>query len=275
LLAGIGIATGAGLGLIYKLDTGLEAADLVLHPQALPWSHNGALQALDMASVRRGYTVYKNVCSACHSLRLMAYRHFVNAFMTDEEAKKEAAEIMVTDGPDDAGKMFERPGKLFDFLPKPYPNDKAAAAANNGAVPPDLSLITLARHGGEDYIFSILTGYQDQEPPAGMKLGPGQAYNPYFLNGVLGMPQQLFDEGVEFEDGTPATMSQQAKDVTTFLVWSSDIFHDTRKLWVLKLAVMTPVFAFFIVYWKRHLGTFLHSRKNAFLQLKGRRPPKS
>jgi len=100
-------------------------------------------------------------------------------------------------------------------------------------------------------------------------------YNPYFLNGVLGMPQQLFDEGVEFEDGTPATMSQQAKDVTTFLVWSSDIFHDTRKLWVLKLAVMTPVFALFIVYWKRHLGTFLHSRKNAFLQLKGRRPPKS
>jgi ubiquinol-cytochrome c reductase cytochrome c1 subunit len=130
---------------------------------------------------------------------------------------------------------------LTDYLPKPYKNDKAAMAANNGALPPDLSVITLARHGGEvrkqacahcphnlqNYIFTLLTSYM--EAPAGIKVDEGKAYNPYFPGGVIGMPQQLFDEGIEYADGTIATISQQAKDVSTFLAWCSEPYHDERK----------------------------------------------
>lgn len=93
--------------------------------------------------------MYKQVCSACHSLQYVAYREMVNIFMTEEEAKKEAAEILVEDGPNEEGEMFKRPGKLADHIPRPYPNEEAARYANNGAYPPDLTYITLARHGGE------------------------------------------------------------------------------------------------------------------------------
>merc|ERR1711862_455108 len=120
----------------------------------------------------RGYQVYKQVCAACHSLRYMAYRNLVGVSHTEAEAKAEAEEIQTLDGPDEAGEMFMRPGKLSDYFPKPFANDAAAAAANNGAIPPDLSYIVLARHGGEDYIYHLLNGYCD--PPAGIELREGQ-----------------------------------------------------------------------------------------------------
>ncbi|RCN28796.1 cytochrome c1 domain protein [Ancylostoma caninum] len=116
--------------------------------------------------------------------------------MTEEEAKAEAADAVIKDI-DDKGNPIERPGILTDRLPDPYPNKKAAAAANNGAAPPDLSLMALARHGGDDYVFALLTGYFD--PPAGIKVDDGKAYNPYFPGGVISMPQQLFDEGIEYK----------------------------------------------------------------------------
>merc|ERR1711974_397191 len=107
--------------------------------------------------------VYKQVCAACHSMRYLAYRNLVDISHTEEEAKKEAEEIQTLDGPDEAGNMFMRPGKLADYFPRPFANDAAASAANNGAIPPDLSFITLGRHGGEDYVYHLLNGYCVEE----------------------------------------------------------------------------------------------------------------
>jgi len=222
--------------------------------------------------VRRGYEVYKQVCAACHSMKFIHYRHFVDTIMTEEEAKAEAADALINDV-NDRGASIQRPGILTDKLPNPYPNKKAAAAANNGAAPPDLSLMALSRHGGDDYIFSLLTGYL--EPPAGVKIDDGKAYNPYFPGGIISMPQQLFDEGIEYKDGTPATMSQQAKDVSTFMHWCAEPFHDTRKKWALKILALIPFVAIVLVYGKRNIWSYTKSQKFAFKTVKGREPPKS
>lgn len=272
LAAGAAVAGGAGLIAALERET-VKASELNLHPPELPWSHNGLFGQYDAFSIRRGWQVYKQVCVACHSLEVIAYYQMVNVFLTLEEAKAEAAEAMVWDGPGDDGKMFQRPGKVADRVPKPYENTVAAALANNGAVPPDLSLITLARHGGLDYVFWLLTSYAE-EPPAGIRLGPGQAYNPYFPGGVIGMPRQLFDEGVEYDDGTPATTSQQAKDVCTFLAWTADPHLDLRKRTGFKGFCMT---ALFMLFWVPHWRTSAqghHMAKIAFRVVPGREPGK-
>jgi len=201
--------------LLWKLESfSVSAGELELHPPKLPWSHSGWLHSLDHSSIRRGYEVYKQVCAACHSMRFIAYRNLIGVSHTEKEAKAEAEEVMVTDGPNEEGHMFQRPGKLADYFPNPYANEEAARAANNGAFPPDLSYITLARHGGEDYVFSLLTGYCDA--PAGVNLRDGQYFNPYFPGGAISMAQALYNEAMEYSDGTPATASQLAKDVSTF-----------------------------------------------------------
>ncbi|XP_066139344.1 cytochrome c1, heme protein, mitochondrial-like [Euwallacea fornicatus] len=232
LLGGLGILAGGAGVLIYTLDQSVRASDLELHPPKNPWSHNGWFNSLDHASIRRGYEVYKQVCAACHSLRFIAYRNLVGVSHTEEEAKAEAEEQMITDGPNEQGNMFQRPGKLSDYVPNPYPNEEAARAANNGAFPPDLSYIVLARHGGEDYIFSLLTGYYDA--PAGINLRDGQYYNPYFPGGAISMAQALYNEAMEYSDGTPASASQLAKDVSTFLKWTSEPEFDDRKRMTIK-----------------------------------------
>ena len=234
-LATIGVLTGGGTALALALDDSVKA-DLVLHPPKLPWSHKGHLSSLDHASIRRGYQVYKQVCSACHSMRFIAYRNLVGISHTESEAKAEAAEVMVTDGPNENGDMFQRPGKLSDYFPKPYANDNAAAAANNGAIPPDLSYMALARHGEEDYIYHLLTSYCD--PPAGLDLREGQNFNPYFPGGAIGMQAPLYNEIIEYDDGTPATQSQLAKDICTFLTWSASPEHDLRKKMSIKVILI-------------------------------------
>ncbi|XP_063525365.1 uncharacterized protein LOC129042180 isoform X2 [Pongo pygmaeus] len=163
----------------------------------------------------------------------VAYRHLVGVCYTEDEAKELAAEVEVQDGPNENGEMFMRPGKLFDYFPKPYPNSEAARAANNGALPPDLSYIVRARHGGEDYIFSLLTGYC--EPPTGVSLREGLYFNPYFPGQAIAMAPPIYTDVLEFDDGTPATMSQIAKDVCTFLRWASEPEHDHRKRMGLKV----------------------------------------
>lgn len=174
------------------------------------------------------YEVYRQVCSTCHSLELRHFRELVGVSHTEEQAKALAASYEVVDGPNDQGEMFERPGKLSDAFTSPYPNQEAAREANNGALPPDLSCIAKARHSGPDYIFALLTGY-DHEPPAGWVPKPGLHYNPYFDGGAIGMAKPLEDGQVEFEDGTPATTSQMAKDVVTFLQWCSEPDQDERR----------------------------------------------
>lgn len=270
LALGLGV-TSVG-GFLYALENSIQAGEHVSHPAKLPWPHAGIFDSLDYASVRRGYEVYKQVCAACHSLKYVHYRQFVDTFMTLDEVKAEAFEASIPDI-NDKGQPIVRPGTVNDVLPSPYPNKKAAAAANNGAVPPDLSLMAMARHGGDDYLFALLTGYFDA--PAGVKIDEGKAYNPYFPGGVISMPQQLFDEGIEYKDGTFASQSQQAKDVTSFLHWTSEPFHDKRKLWALKILAITPIVVFVLVYSKRHSWSFLKSQKYAWRSVKGREPPKS
>jgi len=252
------VAGGSVLGVGYKLDQEVRA-ELALHPAKLPWDHKGHLDSLDHGSIRRGYMVYKQVCAACHSMRFLAFRNLVGVTHTEEEAKALAEEEQVLDGPDESGEMFLRPGKLSDYFPKPFANDAAAAFANNGAIPPDLSFIALARHGGEDYIYHLLNGYTDA--PAGVNLMEGQYFNPYFPGGAIGMAPPIYNEIIEYEDGTPATQSQLAKDVCTFMVWAASPEHDMRKKIGVKAMLMLSSLCVFSYYIKRHKWTLLKSRK--------------
>ena len=179
-------------------------------------------------SLRRGFQVYREVCSSCHSLARIPYRTLVGTMMTVDEAKALAEEQEYDTEPNDEGEIEKRPGKLSDYIPNPYKNDQAAKAANNGALPPDLSLMVKARHGGCNYIFSLLTGYPE-EPPPGVEVASGLNFNPYFPGTGIAMARVLYDGLVEYEDGTPATTSQMAKDVVEFLNWAAEPEMDERK----------------------------------------------
>jgi len=257
-MGGAGALAGVGGAVAWKLDQEVRA-DLTLHPPSLPWSHGGMIDSLDHASVRRGYQVYKQVCAACHSMRYLAFRNLIGVSHTEEEVKTMAEEDQFQDGPDESGEMFMRPGKASDYFPRPFANDAAAAAANNGAIPPDLSYITLARHGNEDYIYHLLNGYCD--PPAGIDLREGQHFNPYFPGGAIGMAAPLYNEIIEYEDGTPATQSQLAKDVCTYLTWAASPEHDMRKKMAIKALSIIVLIALPSYYIKRHKWSMIKSRK--------------
>mmetsp|Transcript_17021 Transcript_17021/g.31304 ORF Transcript_17021/g.31304 Transcript_17021/m.31304 type:complete len:285 (+) Transcript_17021:64-918(+) len=221
--------------------------DEVLHAPAHDWSFNGPFSSFDHAAIRRGHQVYTQICAACHSLELVSYRTLIDVAFTEQEVKNMAAEVDVEDGPDDTGEMFERPGKPSDFFPSPYRNEEEGRMANAGAYPPDLSLMVKARHSGADYVFSLLTGYRDA--PEGVQLRDGLYYNPYFPGGAIGMPKQLEDGAVDYEDGTPSTVSQMASDVVTFLAWTSEPEHDDRKRtgvkWITALVVMAAITGYY------------------------------
>jgi ubiquinol-cytochrome c reductase cytochrome c1 subunit len=210
------------------------------------WSWDGIFGTYDRAALQRGFQVYKDVCSACHSLDLLSYRNLTGIGLTDDQAKKIAEADLITDGPNEEGEMFERPGRLSDSFKAPFPNVQAARAANNGALPPDLSLITKARIGGADYLHALLTGYGD--PPAGVTLNDGMSYNQYFPVGQfqIAMPPPLSDGAVTYADGTEATVDQMARDVATFLTWAAEPEMEDRKRTgvktILFLIVLTGLF---------------------------------
>jgi len=258
--AAAGVLAAGSLGIGYTLSQAVNAEDYNLHPPHFDWSHKGHLQSLDHASIRRGYQVYKQVCSSCHSMEQLAFRNLVGVSHTELEARALAEECQVVDGPDEDGNMYERPGKLSDYFPKPYPNEEAARAANNGAYPPDLSLITSARHGGEDYIFALLTGYME-EPPAGIELRDGMNFNVYFPGQAIAMAQQLYPGVMEYSDGTVATVSQMSKDVSTFLKWAAEPEHDDRKRMGMKVMTILSTIAVICLYYKRHKWSVMKSRK--------------
>ncbi|XP_065064955.1 cytochrome c1, heme protein, mitochondrial-like [Rhopilema esculentum] len=255
----VGAMAAGGLGTGMLLQPNVEASGDVA-PPSFSWSHNGMFNSLDHASVRRGYQVYKQVCQACHSMQYIAFRNLVGVTHTEDEARGLAEEIQVVDGPDDEGNMYERPGKLSDYFPNPYANEEAARAANNGAYPPDLSYIVSARKGGEDYVFSILTGYRE-DPPAGIEIREGLNFNDYFPGQAIAMAQQLYPGVVEYEDGTPATVSQMAKDVSTFLRWASEPELDDRKRMGIKALTIVSALALICLYYKRHKWAVLKTRK--------------
>ena len=187
------------------------------------WSFKGLFGKFDRGALQRGYQVYTEVCSSCHSMKYLSYRNLAEKGGPEfsiAEAKAIAASFEVTDGPNDDGEMFTRPGKLSDKFVMPYANDQEAKLSNGGAYPPDMSVLVKARAGGADYIYSVILGYED--PPEGMKLDDGVYYNKYMYGNKIKMPPQLYDDLVTYADGTPATPEQMAKDITTFLAWTAE-----------------------------------------------------
>lgn len=225
-------ALGALLGLALSAAS-VPAAEGIKIP-AQDWSFDGPFGLFDRAQLQRGLQVYREVCAGCHSLKYVAFRNLADLGYTEDQIKAFAAEATIVDGPDDQGEMFEREGQPSDYFPSPFPNARAAAAANNGAVPPDLSLMAKARFGGPDYIYALLTGYE--EPPADFAVMEGLNYNAYFPGHQIAMAQPLDDGAVEYADGTEASLDQEARDVAAFLMWTAEPKLENRKtagIWVL------------------------------------------
>ncbi|MEM9288094.1 MAG: cytochrome c1, partial [Pseudomonadota bacterium] len=199
------------------------------YPEHFSFPQSGIMGTFDRAQLQRGFQVYREVCSACHSLERVAFRTLTQIGYSEEEVKALAAEYEVQDGPDDDGEMYYRPAKPSDYIPSPYENEQQSRASNGGAYPPDLSLITKARPHGPDYVASLVgLGYTD-EAPEDVQVSDGQYYNPYFHTVLLAMAQPLYEEQVEYADGTPATIEQMAQDVTTFLTWAAEPSMEARK----------------------------------------------
>jgi ubiquinol-cytochrome c reductase cytochrome c1 subunit len=187
------------------------------------WSFNGIFGTFDRASLQRGYQVYQEVCSGCHSVQHLSYRNLSEKGGPEfsiEESKAIASQFEVEDGPNSDGEMFMRTVRLSDNFVKPYPNIDASTAANGGAYPPDMSVLAKARAGGANYLYSLLMGYGDT--PEGLELDDGVYYNKYMPGNKIMMSEPLSEGIVEYSDGTRTTKSQIAKDVTTFLVWASE-----------------------------------------------------
>jgi len=193
------------------------------------WTFKGLFGKFDRGALQRGYQVYTEVCSSCHSMKYVSYRNLTEKGgpeFSEEQVKAIAASFEVMDGPNADGEMFTRPGKLSDKFVMPYENVKAAQAANGGAYPPDMSVLVKARGGGVNYIYSLLQGYED--PPADLTLDEGVHYNKYMYGNKIKMANQLSDGLVEYVDGTEASVEQMSKDVTTFLMWTAEPHLEAR-----------------------------------------------
>jgi ubiquinol-cytochrome c reductase cytochrome c1 subunit len=184
------------------------------------WSFSGLFGTFDLAAAQRGFQVYSSVCANCHSMQYLHYRDLSGIGLDPDEIKAIAAAVTVPLGVDDQGNPKEGPATPGSQFKSPFANENAARAANNGAVPPDLSLIVNAREGGPNYVYGILTGFVP--PPAGFKMSEGMYYNKMFAGHQIHMPQPLQDGTVEYTDGTPNAMNQEAHDVVTFLYWAAN-----------------------------------------------------
>jgi len=221
------------------------------------FSWEGVFGRYDQASLRRGWQVFHDVCANCHGLHRVAFRNLADVGLTADEIKAAAAEKEFTDGPNDEGALFQRPGRAADHIPSPYANDKAAAVVHGGAVPPDLSLITKARTKGPYYVYSLLLGYPDV-PPADFPVPEGKYYNTYFPGHAIGMPQQVFDDVVSYADGTKATKEQVAKDVVTFLNWAAEPELNARKSLGVKVMVFLALLTALLYALKRQIWKDVH-----------------
>ena len=220
------------------------------------WSFDGVFGTYDRASLQRGFQVYKEVCSVCHPVKHLHFRDLTDIGYSEDEVKAIAAGYQVTDGPNDEGQMYQRPGRPSDPIPGPFPNDQAARAANNGALPPDQSLIVKARPGGPDYVYGILTGYK--EPPANYNLLPGMNYNEFFPGHQIAMPPPLGDNAVTFADGVSATVPQMAHDVTSFLTWAAEPRLEDRHRTGFKVTLFLVVAAGVFYAAKRKIWAPIH-----------------
>ncbi len=227
-----------------------------MHYAKQEWHHKGAFGTYDRAALQRGFQVYKEVCSACHSLKFVSYRNLAALGYSPAQIKAVAAEASITDGPNDDGEMFDRPGRPSDRFKSPFANDKAARAANGGALPPDLSLVVKARPAGEDYLYALLTGYE--EPPEGTALMAGMHWNKAFPGHQLAMAPPLTDDRVVYADGTKATVAQEAHDVVTFLAWAGEPHMEERKAMGFKVVLFLAAFAGIMFAAKRKVWAKVH-----------------
>ncbi|NNU65212.1 cytochrome c1 [Rhizobium sp. WYCCWR 11152] len=240
------------------------------HPKEEEWSFAGPFGHYDKGQLQRGLKVYTEVCAACHSMKLVPFRTLDELGYSEAQVKAFAANYEVQDGPDASGEMFTRKAVPSDYFPSPFPNAEAAAASNNGAAPPDFSLIAKARsiergfpqfvfdiftqyqESGPDYIHALLTGYE--EPPAGFQVPQGGHYNPYFnAAAVLAMPKPLSDGQVTYDDGAPATVDQYSRDVTAFLMWAAEPHLDERKRTGFMVMIFLAIFTVLIYLTKRSI----------------------
>ena len=260
------VAAIAALGLTAAAAPALAAGGAA-HPHNYDFSFEGPFGTFDQGQLQRGYKVYREVCAACHGMNLLAFRNLADRGgpFWDEHypnpnenpfVRTLAAEFEIADIDSETGEDIFRPGTPADRFPEPYPNATAAAAANGGAAPPDLSVMAKARHGGADYIASLLAGYE--EPPEGLRIAPGQYYNPFMAGdmtpfwdgdpehvppgGFIAMPNPLFEGQVTYDDGTEASVEQMAQDVAAFIAWSSEPRATERKR--TGMAVLAYLFIF-------------------------------
>jgi ubiquinol-cytochrome c reductase cytochrome b/c1 subunit len=261
------VAFAATLSFLGPLTAAAQEAET---PPAQKWSFSGPFGMYDPGQLQRGFKVYREVCSSCHSLKLLAFRNLADPGgpeFTEAQAGAIAAGFQVTDGPNDQGEMFQRPGRLADRFPPPFANDQAARNANGGGLPPDMSTLAKARgyergfpwfivdmftqyiEEGPDYIHAILNGYED--PPSGVTLPPGANYNKYFPGHAIAMPKPINDGQVEYTDGTPATVDQYGRDVAAFLMWASEPKLDERKRLGFQVFVFLIVFTGLLYFTKK------------------------
>jgi ubiquinol-cytochrome c reductase cytochrome b/c1 subunit len=255
-----------------------RAEDHGASPPGQKWSFSGPFGKFDRGALQRGLKVYKEVCSSCHGLSYVAFRNLADSGgpgYSVAQAAAFASDYKIKDGPNDQGEMFERPGRPADYFPSPFPNEQAARVANGGAAPPDLSLIAKARsygrgfprflidfftqyqEQGPDYVAAVLQGYEDKAP-AGFNLPEGSYYNRYFPGHAIKMPKPLNDGQVTFDDGSPATVAQYAKDVTTFLMWAAEPHMEARKALGLQVFVFLILLTVLLYFTKKKVWANAH-----------------
>ncbi|WP_406872369.1 cytochrome c1 [Aminobacter sp. P9b] len=278
-LAAIGfvLAGTAGVALAQEAHNAAEPTHFPIHkPKEMDWTFAGPFGTYDKGQLQRGLKIYKEVCSACHSMDLVAFRTLEDLGYSEAQVKAFAAEYEVQDGPNGDGEMFTRKALPGDHFPSPFPNTIAAAAANNGAAPPDFSLIAKARgvergfptfvfdiftmyaSNGPDYIHALLTGY-DEQPPAGMEVPEGTHYNPFFIAGKsLAMAKPLSDGQVTYEDGSPETVEQYSRDISAFLMWAAEPHLEARKQTGFAVMIFLVLFAGLIYATKRKVWANAH-----------------
>ncbi|MDF2996517.1 MAG: cytochrome c1 [Xanthobacteraceae bacterium] len=247
-------------------------------PHRESWSFAGPFGKYDQAQLQRGFQVFKEVCASCHSAQLFAFRNLAQPGgpgYSEDQAKTVAEEYKVQDGPNDAGDMFERPARLSDRWPSPFPNEQAARASNGGAFPPDFSVLAKARtyevgfpgflidvvkqyqEQGPDYIHALLNGYKDT-PPEGFTLAEGAHYNEYFPGHAIKMPKPLSDDQVTYSDGTPQTVDQYSRDVVAFMMWLAEPHLEERKRLGFQVMLFLIVFAGLLYFTKKKVWKSVH-----------------
>ncbi len=258
------------LAAVALLAFGASASAQNVETPALPkqkWSFEGPFGTFDRAAAQRGFQIFSEVCSQCHSMNLLHFRDLGpggpggGLGYTEDQVKAIAATPFingkqVTDGPNDQGQMFQRPGRPSDKFVSPFDNPEQGAATY-GATPPDLSVMIKARTDGPDYVYDLLTGYKD--PPPGFKMSaPNMQYNEYFPGHQIAMPPPLTPDRVTYADGTKATVEQEARDVVTFLAWAAEPTAEVRKRTGVKVIIFLAVMVFALYGAKRKIWAELH-----------------